>query len=96
MAKITFADKAPSVINPINKLAKISAEDMNEIKVSVNALYDISPDRVFTVATLPVPASGVAYATVSDATAPTYLGALTGGGAVVCPVFYNGTSWVSH
>lgn len=49
----------------------------------------------FTVATLPTP-SGTAYATVTDATAPTYLGALTGGGSVVCPVFYNGTAWVSH
>lgn len=52
---------------------------------------------VYTVATLPT--TGVTtgtYATVSDATAPTYLGALTGGGSVVCPVFYNGTIWVSH
>lgn len=53
-------------------------------------------NRTFTVATLPTPASGVAYATVTDATAPTYLGALTGGGSVVCPVFYNGTAWVSR
>ena len=37
-----------------------------------------------------------ATAYVTDATAPTYLGTLTGGGAVVCPVFYNGTAWVSH
>ena len=33
---------------------------------------------------------------VTDATAPTYLGTLTGGGAVVCPVFFNGTAWVSN
>jgi len=33
---------------------------------------------------------------VSDATAPTYNGALTGGGAVVVPIFCNGTAWVSH
>lgn len=52
---------------------------------------------VYTVATLPT--TGVesgTYATVSDATAPTYLGTLTGGGSVVCPVFYNGTAWVAH
>lgn len=49
----------------------------------------------YTVATLPVGVVGdTAY--VTDATAPTYLGALVGGGAVVCPVFYNGTAWVSH
>jgi len=49
----------------------------------------------YTVATLPAGTIGdVAY--VTDATAPTYLGALTGGGSVVCPVFHNGTAWVSH
>ena len=49
----------------------------------------------YTVATLP--AAGVAgrRAYVTDATAPTYLGALTGGGSVVCPVFDNGSAWVS-
>lgn len=48
----------------------------------------------YTVATLPTGAVGkIAY--VTDATTPTYLGELTGGGAVVCPVFYNGTAWVS-
>ncbi len=50
----------------------------------------------YTVATLPTPTTTTAYATVTDATAPTYLGALTGGGSVKCPVFYNGTAWVSH
>jgi hypothetical protein len=49
----------------------------------------------YTVATLPAGSQGdVAY--VTDATAPTYLGALTGGGTVKCPVFYNGISWISH
>jgi hypothetical protein len=49
----------------------------------------------YTVATLP--AAGVIgrRAYVTDATLPTYLGALIGGGAVVCPVFDNGTAWVS-
>lgn len=49
----------------------------------------------YTVATLPAGTIGdTAY--VTDATTPTYLGTLTGGGSVVCPVFYNGTAWVSH
>jgi len=48
----------------------------------------------YTVATLPAGVVGdIAY--VTDATAPTYLGALIGGGAVTCPVFFNGTAWVS-
>jgi len=56
--------------------------------------------KEYTVATLPsTAATGMvvnAVAVVTDATAPTYLGALTGGGAVRCPVFYNGTAWVAH
>ena len=49
----------------------------------------------YTVATLPTP-TGTAYATVTDALAPTYMATVVGGGAVVTPVFYNGTAWVSH
>jgi hypothetical protein len=51
----------------------------------------------FTVATLPAASAALkgARAFVTDATAPTYLGALTGGGAVCCPVFCNGSAWVS-
>jgi len=54
---------------------------------------------VYTVATLPTTPPNAAagnWAYVTDATSPTYLGTLTGGGSVVCPVFYNGTSWVAH
>ncbi len=49
----------------------------------------------YTVATLP--AAGVAgrRTFVTDATAPIFLGALTGGGTVKCPVFDNGTAWVA-
>ena len=49
----------------------------------------------YTVATLPAGTAGdTCY--VTDATSPTYLGTLTGGGSVVCPVFFNGTAWVAH
>lgn len=48
----------------------------------------------YTVATLPAGVLGM-RTYVTDATAPTFLGALTGGGAVTCPVFYNGTAWVA-
>jgi hypothetical protein len=51
--------------------------------------------KSYTVSTLPITTRGdLAY--VTDAIAPTYLGTLTGGGTIVCPVFYNGTNWVSH
>lgn len=49
----------------------------------------------YTVATLPAAGTAGRRTYVTDALAPTFLGTLTGGGAVVCPVFDNGTAWVS-
>lgn len=49
----------------------------------------------YTVSTLPVGTIG-SQAIVTDATAPTYLGALIGGGTVVVPVWHNGTIWISR
>lgn len=56
---------------------------------------DVTSDTLYTVGTLP---SGVLNdkAIVTDATAPTYLGVLVGGGSVVTPVWHNGTIWVSR
>jgi len=48
----------------------------------------------YTVATLPAAGIQGQRAWVTNATGPTFLGTLTGGGAVVCPVFDNGTAWV--
>jgi hypothetical protein len=48
----------------------------------------------YTVASLPAGTVGD-RAYVTDATSPTYLGTLTGGGTITCPVFYNGFAWVS-
>jgi hypothetical protein len=48
----------------------------------------------YTVATLPAGTIGM-RTYVTDALAPTFLGALTGGGAIKAPVFYNGTAWVA-
>ena len=48
----------------------------------------------YTVATLPAAGTAGRRTYVTDALAPVYLGTLTGGGAVVCPVFDNGTAWV--
>jgi hypothetical protein len=59
-----------------------------------------SPLRLksYTVATLPAASAAYegAMAYVTDATAPTYNGALTGGGAVKVPVFCDGTAWRAH
>ena len=50
----------------------------------------------YTASTLPsgAPAGTIAY--VTDATSPTYGGAITGGGAVKTLALYNGTSWTAH
>ena len=47
----------------------------------------------YTVATLPAGTQGDT-AFVTDALAPVFLAAVVGGGAVVSPVFYDGTNWV--
>ena len=53
--------------------------------------------KSYTVATLPTCATGVyTYATVIDALAPTYNATVVGGGAIITPVFCNGTVWTSH
>jgi len=52
----------------------------------------------YTVSTLPACNSGAkgTSASVTDAISPTYLGTLTGSGAVFTPVACNGTAWVSY
>lgn len=55
----------------------------------------INSAKTYTVATLPTGVLGD-RTTVTDALAPTFLGVVAGGGAVVTPVFYNGTNWVAH
>lgn len=47
----------------------------------------------YTVSTLPEGTIGL-RSYVSDALTPSYLAVVTGGGAVTCPVFYDGTNWV--
>lgn len=49
----------------------------------------------YTVAGLPAGTQGDT-AFVTDALAPTFLATVVGGGAVVTPVFYNGTNWVGY
>ena len=48
----------------------------------------------YTVATLPAAGTQGRRAWVTNALAPVFLAAPVGGGAVVCPVFDNGTAWV--
>ena len=86
------------IISTAATTTQATAVTVNKDGVTTFAKPPVLP--VYTVATLPATAAAGmvqgAHAVVTDATDPTYLGALTGGGAVVCPVFYNGTAWVSH
>ena len=51
--------------------------------------------KIYTVSTLPIGTQGD-IAAVSDATSPTYLGILIGGGTAYTPVTYDGSKWVSY
>ncbi|WP_051285425.1 hypothetical protein [Aequorivita capsosiphonis] len=49
----------------------------------------------YKVANLPAGIQG-AMAYVTDASVPSYLAPVVGGGTVKCPVFYDGSNWVCH
>jgi hypothetical protein len=82
--------------------ATITSGAFRKIKVShstVSSPYSREADFPLlnsgprTVAGLPAGITGQrAFAT--DANAPAFLSAVAGGGAVVCPVFFNGSAWI--
>jgi len=58
-----------------------------------STFYGIINLKGYTVSTLPTGVVGdTAY--VTDATSPTFLSTVVGGGSVKCRVFFNGTNWV--
>ena len=69
----------------------------NIMTVSTTAITATKPVILqgYTVATLPAGTVGMT-AYVTDALGPTFLVAIVGGGAVKCPVFYDGTNWVAY
>ncbi|MDA6072770.1 hypothetical protein NJT12_24410, partial [Flavobacterium sp. AC] len=95
----------PEGINIARRYGSITVSSLEDItgtftqtlqsKSGIIATTDDIKLQSYTVGTLPTGTIGH-NAYVTDATAPTYLGGLIGGGSVVCPVFYNGTTWVSH
>lgn len=61
------------------------------------ANLDVQLNHTYTVGTLPSCSGNAGEITiVTDATAPTYNGTLTGSGTVQVPVYCNGTAWTSH
>lgn len=74
-----------------------ATDTLTATKVSTGTLISTGVVRLksYTVATLPAGTQGdTAY--VTDGLAPTFLATIVGGGAIVTPVFYNGTNWVAH
>lgn len=79
-------------LHVFRNVAATSILSLNTSEITCSTLLGLNS---YTVATLPAaPATG-STAYVTDATSPTFLGTLTGGGSVKCPVFYNGTAWVA-
>jgi hypothetical protein len=68
------------------------------LSATVNASAEPLKLASYTVSALPTCNATYqdALASVSDATAPSYRGALTGGGAVRTPVYCDGTNWTAH
>lgn len=60
----------------------------------LNQFLPILNSDGYTVATLPQAGQYGRKTFVTDALSPSFLTAVTGGGAVVCPVFDNGITWV--
>jgi hypothetical protein len=72
-----------------------SAQNALATAMVIDSVKTVRLGTGYTVATLPAAGTAGRRTYVTDALAPTFLGALTGGGAVVSPVFDNGTAWVS-
>ncbi len=97
-----FGNRPVSAATPTGSIvwqyanSNTSYTDIHELKSNGRVVMSNTiTTKGYTVATLPAGNVGdIAY--VTDALTPTYLAVLVGGGAVVTPVFYNGTAWVSY
>jgi hypothetical protein len=92
-ATSTGSNQATVVLGDTNSSSVTTIQSGGAINLSGTAVLSGS-----TVAGLPTCNAGLkgGMRYVTDATAPLYNAALTGGGAVVVPVFCNGTAWTSH
>ncbi|MDR3487102.1 MAG: hypothetical protein P4M05_19620 [Bradyrhizobium sp.] len=86
--------------NLLGTAPSITATQQIAVYDTATQAYSLVPavlisGAVFTVATLPAATAALkgARAFVSDASSPTWGGALTGGSSTFCPVFCNGSAW---
>ena len=89
----TFSNALCTLYNGV-PLTTLGILELDDLETALTKIDTYLTPVGYTVGTLPAGTIGQ-KAYVTDATAPTYLGTLTGGGTVVCPVFYNGVAWVS-
>jgi uncharacterized membrane protein YiaA len=86
-----------SALNGGNIISVVASMTSNANAVSIaGSITTSAPVYLpkYTVTSLPSAATG-AIAVVTDALAPTFLGALTGGGTTKSLVVYNGSTWVA-
>ena len=83
------ADAAPTEKARIDNNGNLQMGGANTV-IDLNRLIMLRP---YTVAALPTPGAAGALAMVTDALAPSFLVAVTGGGATKSPVFYDGATW---
>ena len=85
-------DRAFSVANGVSSGSK--SEALIILKSGHSEFFGTVKFKGYTVATLPTGEVGM-QAYVTDATAPTYLATVSGGGAVTVKVFFDGTNWIT-
>lgn len=81
--------------NPSSTFTIAHAGSTGPASVSIPALKFSTTTTVAGLAACSAATKGMATA-VTDATAPTYLGTVTGGSTVYTPVICNGTNWVTY
>jgi hypothetical protein len=109
LANVTVSSTVPSIIpNKSSTATGLGSQNAGNlslivgsteiVRVTGTALTQIAGQTVsagYTVGTLPSGiVGGRAHVTDQTTTCAVPGGALVGGGAVTCPVFYNGTAWV--
>lgn len=80
----------------ISDAGTIASQAADNVAITGGSISATSLTMIgYTVATLPAAGTAGRIAYVTDALAPAFLTTVVGGGAVVSPVFDDGTNWVS-
>lgn len=94
--RVAIVDALNNVVSSSVTTAELGHLSGTTSTVAEKSYTDKNKLISYTVATLPAsPVRGECYA-VTDATAPTYLAVVVGGGSAYTPVVWNGTNWISY